>query len=342
MKAVVYQEYGSADVLELEDIERPGYADDEVLVRVRAASVNPYDWHYLTGKPFLSRVTFGLRKPRNDRLGADLAGEVAAVGPGVTRFRPGDGIFGEVNGESPGHPILELGSLAEYVAVAEDWLARKPPNVTFEEAAAVPLAATAALQGLRDYGGVGPGDEVLINGASGGVGTFAVQIAKAMGAAVTGVCSTRNVEMVRSIGADHVIDYTTTDFTRSGLLYDLILDNVGNRSLAAYRRVLKPKGMYLASYGRPDNSWLGPLATIAWMWVYNLAVRQDFVFLNQHRKRRDIEALRELLESGQVRPVIDRTFPLSEAAAAINHLEAGHARGKVVVTVGVNLDRSTQ
>lgn len=332
MKAVVYRRYGSADVLELEEIEKPVPEDDEALVRVRAASVNPYDWHYLTGKPFLSRIIYGLRRPHGHRLGADLAGEVEAVGQAVTRFKPGDAVFGEVNGESPGHPELELGSLSEFVCVSEDWLALKPSSLTFEEAAAVPLAATTALQGLRDYGQVEPGDEVLINGASGGVGTFAVQIAKAMGARVTGVCSTRNVDLVRAIGADEVIDYTKDDFTRIGP-FDLILDNVGNRSPLMCRRALGKWGMYVASFGRPDNEWLGPLATLLALRVYTLVVSQDLVMLTQHRNKQDIQTLRELLDMGAIRPVIDRTYPLAEAAAALEHLELGHARGKVVISV---------
>jgi NADPH:quinone reductase-like Zn-dependent oxidoreductase len=333
MQAVVYHEYGSADVLELADIARPVPGDNEVLVRVRAASVNLYDWHYMTGKPVVSRVAHGLRRPHGEQLGADLAGEVDAVGRNVTRFSPGDEVFGEVNGESPGHPTLELASFSEYVAVAEDWLALKPSNVTFAEAAAVPLAATTALQGLRDYGRVEPGFEVLINGASGGVGTFAVQIAKAFGAAVTGVCSTRNVALVRSIGADHVIDYTKDDFTRVERCYDLIFDNVGNRTLVACRRPLTPKGMYLASFGRPENDWLGPLAKLLGMRIYTLIVTQDMVILNQHRNTHDIETLRELIETGEVVPVIDRTYPLSRVAEAMHYVEEGHARGKVVITV---------
>ncbi len=333
MKAVVYHRYGSTDVLALDEISRPRPAPDEVLVRIRAASVNPYDWHFMTGKPFLHRLVSGIRTPKRHRLGADLAGVVEDVGRDVTGFRPGDEVFGEVNGESPGHPTLELASFSEYAAVAQRWLAHKPAHITFEQAAAVPLAATTALQGLRDYGNVQPGDKVLINGASGGVGTFAVQIAKAYGAEVTGVCSTRNAALVRELGADHVIDYTTNDFTRAGERYDLLLDNVGNRTLAECRRVLAPQGMYLASFGRADKSWLGPLATIAWMRILTRFVGHDLLMLEQHRDPRDIQTLRELIEAGKLVPVVDRTYPLSDAAEAMKHLETGHARGKIVITM---------
>ncbi len=240
MKAIVYDKYGSPDVLQLQEIDKPVVNDDDVLVRVRAASVNPYDWHFLTGLPYIGRISFGLFKPNVDGLGADLAGQVEAVGNNVTQFRPGDEVFGEVDGEAPGKPMLELGSFAEYVCVSEDSVVLKPADLTFEQAAAVPMAGLTALLGLRDKGRIEPGQKVLINGASGGVGTFAVQIARSFGAEVTGVCSTRNVDMVRSIGADHVIDYTREDFTRGGQRYDLMLDNVGNRSLSECRCVLNP------------------------------------------------------------------------------------------------------
>ncbi len=334
MQAIVYDRYGSPDqVLHLLEIDKPAIEDDEILVRVRAASVNPYDWHLVTGKPYLSRLKYGLRTAPGSGVGADLAGQIEAVGDGVAELRPGDDVFGQVNGEEPGLPNLELGSLAEYVAVSQQWVAPKPVGLSYEEAAAVPLAAITALQGLRDYGRVQPGHRVLINGASGGVGTFAVQIAKAFGAEVTAVCSTRNVEMVRSIGADHVIDYTHEDFTKSGRHYDLLLDNVGNRSPAECRRVLAPRGTYLASFGQPDNNWLGPLGKLLRMKVMSLFVGQRMVLLTQHRSKDDIAVIRELLEAGQVRPVIDETYPLAATVDALHYLEQGHARGKVVITV---------
>ncbi len=333
MKAIVYREYGSADVLELEDIEKPEVKDDEALIRVRAASVNPYDWHYMTGLPYVGRVQFGLRSPKVDGLGADLAGQVEAIGKDVTLFQPGDEVYGEVNGESPGHPMLELGSLAEYVSVAEDVLAPKPANLTFAQAAAVPMAGMTALQGLRDHGCLRAGQTVLVNGASGGVGTFAVQIAKALGAEVTGVCSTRNVDLVRSIGADHVIDYTREDFTRSGQRYDLLFDLVGNHSLSECRRALNPSGVYLASFGQPEHRWLGPFAHLVKMAVLSRLVSQRLVSFTTKRTRAVLLDLKELIEAGKLTPVIDRTYSLSEAAEAMTYLEAGHARGKVVITV---------
>jgi NADPH:quinone reductase-like Zn-dependent oxidoreductase len=333
MKAIVYTKYGSPDVLELKDIDKPVVKDDEVLVRVRAASVNPHDWHVMTGLPYLMRLSMGLSPPGEVGLGADLAGVVEAVGRDVTRFRSGDEVFGEVNGEVPGQESLDLGSFAEYVCVSEDWVAGKPASMTFEQAAAAPLAAITALQGLRDYGQVQPGRKVLINGASGGVGTFAVQIAKAFGAEVTGVCSTRNVDMVRSIGADHVIDYTQEDFSADGQQYDLILDNVGNRSLSDFRRVMTPEGMYLGSYGRPEHLWTGPMTQLLMIRVASWFASQKIVFLTQHRKKEDIDVLKELMETGKVAPVIDKTYPLSETPEAMRHLERGRTRGKVVVTV---------
>src|SRR6266849_2973587 len=249
MKAIVHCEYGSPDVLKLEDIEKPTPGDDQVLVRVRAASVNPLDWHYIRGTPYFMRLGAGLRKPKVTRLGVDFAGTVEAVGRSVKRFQPGDEVFGG-----------RTGAFAEYVSVREDRaVVLKPANLTFEQAASVPIAAITALQGLRDKGKVQPGQKVLINGASGGVGTFAVQIAKSFGAEVTGVCSTRNVDMVRSIGADHVVDYTQEDFTRSGRQYDLMVDCIGNRSLSACMSVLTPKGTYVV-VGGPDGRWIGPLA----------------------------------------------------------------------------------
>ena len=327
MKAIVYHEYGSPDdVLELQDIGKPVVKDDEMLVRVRATSVNPYDWHWLTGLPYFSRLQSGLRKPKVDGLGADMAGQIEAVGKNVTRFRPGDEVFGDLS-------VCGLGAFAEYVCVPEDAVVLKPANLTFEQAAAAPLAANTALQGLRDHGRIQPGQKVLINGASGGVGTFAVQIAKSFGAGVTGVCSTRNVDMVRSIGADHVIDYTQEDFTRSGQRYDLMLDLVGNRSVSEYRSVLTPKGVYMACFGQEEHRWLGPLAQVFRTLVLSLFVSQKMTMFVMKPNRKDLIVLQELLESGKVTPVIDRTYLLTETAEAFRYLEEGHARGKVVITV---------
>ncbi len=333
MKAITFDRYGSPDVLQLQEIDKPVVKDGDVLVRVRAASANPYDWHMMTGRPYFMRMQSGLLKPKINGLGADLAGQVEAVGKNVTRFRPGDEVFGEVDVEVPGKPALEIGSFAEYVCVSEDSVEQKPANLTFEEAAAVPMAGFTALQGLRDIGQLQPGQKVLINGASGGVGTFAVQIAKSFGAEVTGVCSTRNVDMVRSIGADQVIDYTREDFTRSGQRYDLMLDNVGNRSLSECRRVLNPKGVYLLSFGRPDRRWLGPLVQLLGAVLLSPFVSQKLVTWVAKLSKEDLLVLKELIEAGKVTPVIDRTYPLNETPEAIRYLEEGHARGKVVITV---------
>jgi NADPH:quinone reductase-like Zn-dependent oxidoreductase len=324
MKAIVYDKYGSPDdVLELREIDRPIVEDDEVLVRVRAASVNPYDWHWVTGLPYFSRIQFGLLKPKANGPGADLAGQVEAVGDNVTQFRPGDEVFGEV----------ETGSLAQYVCVSEDSVVPKPGNLTFEQAAAVPMAALTALQGLRDKGRIQPGQKVLINGASGGVGTFAVQLAALFGAEVTGVCSTRNVDMVRSIGADHVVDYTQEDFTRNGQRYDLMFDLVGNRSVSDCRRVLNPKGVYVASFGQPDHRWLGPLAQLLRMLLLSPFVSQKMVTFVAKTTNEDLHFLKDRIEAGKVTPVIDRTYPLSDVPEAIRYLEEGHARGKVAISV---------
>jgi NADPH:quinone reductase-like Zn-dependent oxidoreductase len=323
VKAIVYHEYGSPDdVLELKDIDKPAVKDDEVLVRVHAASANPYDWHFMTGLPYFMRLQAGLLKPKANALGADLAGQVEAVGKKVTQFQPGDEIFG-----------IGAGAFAEYVCVSEDSVALNPANLTFEQAAGVPLAAGTALQGLRDKGQIQAGHKVLINGASGGVGTFAVQIAKSFGAEVTGVCSTRNVDMVRSIGADHVIDYTREDFTRSGQRYQLMLDLVGNHSPSECRRVLNPKGLYIASFGQPEHRWLGPLAHLLRMLIVSGFVSQKMTTFTAKENKEDLVVLGELLEAGKVTPVIDRTYPLSEVPEAIRYLEKGHTQGKIVITV---------
>ncbi len=322
MQAVVYDRYGSADVLRLVELDKPVPEDDEVLVRVRAASINPYDWHFMAGVPYLMRLQFGLRKPKRGRPGVDLAGEVEAVGENVTEFRPGDEIFGWWDG-----------AFAEYVAVSQDQLALKPRESTFEQAAAVPLAGLTALQLLRDTGQIQRGQKVLINGASGGVGTCAVQVAKSFGAEVTGVCSTRNVDMVRSIGADHVIDYTSEDFTRGDRRYDLILDNVGNRSLTACRRALDSKGIYIASFGRRHRRWLGPLPYLFRMRALSLFVSQKMVSRTAKPNKEELLRLKELLETGKLSPVIDRRYGLDEVPEAMRYLEEGHAQGKIVISV---------
>ncbi len=313
MKAIVYRKYGSTDVLELQEIDKPTVTDGEVLLRVHAASVNPYDWHFLRGTPLVVRVVAGLLKPKRKVLGVDVAGTVEAVGAKVTQIQPGDEIFGS------GNP---LGAFAEYLCVREDGVVLKPANLTYEEAAAVPVAALTALQGLRDKGQIQSGNKVLINGASGGVGTFAVQIAKSFGAEVTGVCSSRNLDMVRSIGADRVIDYSEKDFTQTGARYDLILDAVGNRSLSDCKRALHADGIYVAAAGSPIRS----------LWMLMTGGKKMVSMLTKPNQE-DVGFMKELLESKKVTPVIDRRYPLSEVAEALRYLEEGHARGKVVITV---------
>jgi NADPH:quinone reductase-like Zn-dependent oxidoreductase len=321
MRAAVVDRYGPPDVVELRERDKPDLTDDGVLVRVRATSVNPAEWHSVTGTPHLARIQMGLFKPKSDRVGVDFAGTVEAVGGDVTDFRPGDEVFG---GRS--------GAWAEYVCV-RDAVVSKPANVTFEQAAAVGVAGLTALQGLRDKGRIRAGQKVLINGASGGVGTFAVQIAKALGAEVTGVCSTRNVDLVRSLGADHVVDYTREDFTRSGRRYDLILDVAGSRSWAECRRVLDPHGTLVIVGGPKTNRLLGPLSHVLKLRLAAIGSRRKVVFFIAKFNRPDLEVLRELLEAGQVTPVIDRRYELSEIADALQYLGEGHAQGKVVVTV---------
>jgi NADPH:quinone reductase-like Zn-dependent oxidoreductase len=324
MKALVYERYGPPDVLELREVDKPVVGDDEVLVRVHATSVNPVDWHTMTGTPYLVRLESGLRKPKREVLGVDFAGTVEAVGRNVQRFQPGDEVFGARDG-----------AFAEYVCVREDRaVALKPANVTFEQAAAVPVAALSALQGLRDKGQIQQGQKVLINGGSGGVGTFAVQIAKSFGAEVTGVCSTRNVDTVRSIGADHVIDYTQEDFTQGGHRYDLILDIAGNRSWSDYRRVLDEKATVVVVGGPKKGRWIGPLSQVVKLRLSSLGGSRRVVapFLAKVNKE-DLVVLQELLEAGTVTPVIDRQYELSELREALRYLGEGHAQGKVVVTV---------
>ena len=322
MRAITYSKYGPPNVLQFTDVARPIPRNDEVLIRVRAASANPLDWHFMRGTPHMVRIMTGLRKPKSGRLGVDVAGEVEAVGRSVTRFQVGNEVFGACKG-----------AFAEYACASELKLARKPANVTFELAAAVPVAALTALQGLRDKGRVQPGQRVLINGASGGVGTFAVQLAKTFGADVTGVCSTRNVDLVRSIGADHVVDYSKEDFTKTDQKYDVIFDAIGNHSLSECRRALTPKGA-LVMVGGPDNGhWLGPLAGVLHMIVLSWFVGQRLIPFLAHLDKDDLHVMQEFLEAGKITPVIDRSYPLSEVSAAIRYLEAGHARGKVVITI---------
>ena len=327
MRAIVYHRYGSPDdVLALTDIDKPMVKDNEVLVRVHAASVNPADWHLVRGKPYIARLQFGLRRPKNTVPGCDVAGQVEAVGKNVTIFRPGDEVYGSPFGDG-------LGALADYVCISDDLLALKPANLSFEHAAAVPLAALTALQGLRDHGRIEPGHKVLIIGASGGVGTFAVQVAKSFGAEVTGVCSTRNVEMVRSIGADHVIDYTQEDFTESGQRYDLIFQSAGTRSPSDCRRVLTSKGTLVLSSGESHGRWIGPVGRIIRARLLSLFVSQRMANLTMKPNKKDLQALNELVEAGKVTPVIDRTHLLAEVPEAIRYLEEGHAQGKVAITV---------
>ncbi len=325
MKAIVYCDYGLAN-LKLQNIEKPTPNDDQVLVKVRAASVNPYDWHFVEGTPKIMRMMgVGLRKPKDTQLGVDFAGTVEAVGKNVTQFKPGDEVFG---GRS--------GAFAEYVCRrAEGAIALKPANITFEQAASVNIAGITALQAIRDKGKVQSGQKVLINGASGGVGTFAVQIAKSFGADVTGVCSTRNVDLVKSLGADHVIDYTKEDFAKGAERYDAILDNVPNHSLSECRRVLNPNGKYvlIGGGGPNDSRWIGPFGRIIKTMVLSPFINQKMGMMMADANHDDLTILADMMQSGKLKPVIDRTYKLSEVPAAIAYLEEGHARGKVIITV---------
>ena len=319
MKAIIHERYGSAEVLHTQDIDKPIVGDDEVLVRVHAASVHVGDWILMTGKPYVMRLATGLRKPRHPVPGTDVAGTVEAVGKDVKRLRPGDEVFG-----------WSAGAFAEYAAASEDQFVRKPANLTFEQAAAVGVSATTALQLLRDTGKVQAGQKVLINGASGGVGSFAVQIAKAFGAEVTGVCSTKNVDAVRSIGADHVIDYTREDFTEGGPRYDLILDNVGNHSMARTRRALTPTGTLISNGGGHAD---GKLSRTLRTMLVSMVVRQQAGPTVKTQNHDDLVALRELVEAGKVTPLIDGTYPLNETPNAIRRIATGHARGTIVIDV---------
>ena len=324
MKAIVYEKYGPPDVLQLKEVAKPTPKEDEVLIKIHAASVNARDWHLMRADPFLVRLMTGLLKPKNKMFGSDIAGRVEAVGDNVKQFQTGDDVFGDI-GE------YGNGAFAEYVSVPEKAFALKPAGMTFEEAAAVPAAALAALQGLRDHGQIQPGDKVLINGASGGVGTFAVQIAKSFGAEVTGVCSTRNLDTASSLGADHVIDYTQEDFTQNGQRYDLIIDNVGDPAVYKrfYKRSLSPKGICVIIAG----SFYLQLFLAPWM---SMTGSNKIVTYATVPNQKDLLFIKELLEAGKVEPVIDRRYPLSEVPEAIRYLEEGHARGKVVITVEHN------
>ncbi|MBC2902310.1 NAD(P)-dependent alcohol dehydrogenase [Streptomyces cupreus] len=324
MKAVVQDRYGSADVLEFRDIERPVPGPGEVLVRVHAASVNAYDWHFMHGDPKAARAMMGLRGPKARVRGRDFAGRVEAVGSGVTDLAPGDEVFGEADG-----------AFAEYVCAPGDSVGPKPSNLTFEQAAAIPLAGNTALIGVRDVGAVRPGQSLVINGASGGVGTFAVQLGKVYGAEVTAVCSARNADMARSLGADHVIDYAREDFTRAGRRYDVVLDLVGNHSLTAFRRAITPTGALVLSGGGvyEGGSFVGPMGLFFKRRLTAPFTRQRLLELPAHQSKKNLAALKELAESGRIAPVVERTYPLSEAAEAIRYLEVEHARAKVVVTV---------
>jgi NADPH:quinone reductase-like Zn-dependent oxidoreductase len=324
MKAIVNTQYGSPDVLQLKEIERPTPTDDEVLVKVYAVSVNVADLHLLRADPFLIRLSSGLFKPKNKILGSDIAGRVEAVGSNVKQFKVGDEVFGDIS-------ACGWGGFAEYACAREDAFALKPANLSFEEAAAVPMAAVTALQGIRYAGQIQPGQKVLINGASGGVGSFAVQLAKSSGAEVTAVCSTRNVEMARSLGADHVIDYTQEDFTKNGKQYDLILATNGDRSISDYRRALSPKGIYVHTGGSVAQM---SQAMIQGPWISMTGSQKMGSMGVAKPNQNDLVIMKELLEAGKVKPVIDRTYPLSEVADAIRYLEEGHALGKVVITVG--------
>jgi NADPH:quinone reductase-like Zn-dependent oxidoreductase len=322
MHAIVYDHYGSPDVLKYEEIAKPAPGENEVLIRVRAASVNPLDWHFMRGTPYPLRMMTGLGKPKAAGLGVDVAGRVETVGNRVTRFKPGDEIFG-----------TGRGAFAEYACVAESALATKPENVTFEQAASVPIAGLTALQGLRDKCHLQPGQKVLINGAAGGVGTFAVQIAKSFGAEVTGVCSARNAEMVRSLGADRVIDYTQEDFTRSGQRYDVLFDCIGNHSFSACRRVLNPGGIHIVIGAQAGSSLIGFFArSIAAGVLSGLKHRKVAGFMAK-RSGEDLAILADLMKAGKVTPVIDRCYSLSQTPEAIRYLEEGHARGKVVIAM---------
>ncbi|MGC2182265.1 MAG: NAD(P)-dependent alcohol dehydrogenase [Terriglobales bacterium] len=335
MKAAVYSRYGPPDVLQIKEVERPVPKDDEVLIKVRAASVNPLDEGLIKGG---GRLVTGLRKPKDARLGVDVAGQIEAVGRNVARFKAGDEVFGVCIADPQASALrvwIPQGAFAEYACAHHSALVMKPENVSFEQAASAPVAAFTALQGLRDKGKIQAGQNVLINGAAGGVGTFAVQIAKSFGAEVTGVCSTRNMDMVRSIGANHVIDYTRENFTRGGPRYDLIFDCIGNHSLSACRRVLNPKGILIMVGERTGRGMIGILARLISALVLSRLMSQKMITFLARPAREDLTVIRELMATGKVIPVIDRCYSLMELPAAIRYLGEGHVRGKVVITFGI-------
>jgi NADPH:quinone reductase-like Zn-dependent oxidoreductase len=340
MKAAVCSRYGTpADVVHVEDVEKPVPKDHEVLIEVRAASVNPLDGALMKGRPYIARLLTGLRKPKITRLGVDVAGRLEAVGRNVTQFKPGDDVFGSCirDPQDSGVRVWDCqGAFAEYVCAPESTLVIKPDCVTFEQAASAPVPAFTALQGLRDKGHIQSGQKVLINGAAGGVGTFAVQIAKSFGAGVIGVCSTRNVDMVRSLGADQVIDYTKEDFTKSGKRYDLFFDCVGNHSLSASMRVLNPKGIFIMVGERTGRGMIGLLARLIAALALSWFVSQKLVTFLARPNKEDLIILRDLMATGKVTPIIDRRYSLSEVPEAIRYLGEGHARGKVVITLEYN------
>ena len=322
MKAIFHERFGGPEVLALSDVERPKLEDDRVIVRVRAASMNPYDWHMIRRLPYVARASAGLRSPKHPVPGADFAGVVEEVGANVTGFAPGDRVFGS----GPG-------AFAEYVAARGRSIAGKPDNITFEQAAAVPMAGLTALQGIRDRGRLRAGEKVLVNGASGGVGTFAVQIAKAMGAVVTGVCSGRNVDMVRSIGADHVIDYTDEDFTHSGIRYDLIFDVVSTQRLSAIRKSVSDTGRYVTAGAVEMGNWIGPFSHLARVKLGSIMGKPTMMSMLTKGSPDDLGVLRDFLASGEIVPVIDRSYPLAETPEAMAYLETMRARGKIVITL---------
>lgn len=320
MKAVMCHSYGSPDVLKIEEVEKPTVSEDGVLVRVHASSVNPAEWYSMVGL-LIARGPNGLFKPKDPRIGADFAGVVEAVGSKVTHLNPGDEVYGGRNG-----------AFAEYVSVVNA-VVRKPANVTFEEAAAVPTAGITALQGLRDHGKIQAGQKVLINGAAGGVGTFAVQVAKAFGAEVTGVTSAKNVERIRSLGADHVIDYTKEDFTQNGQRYDLLFDIAGNRTWKEYKRVLTPTANFVIVGARKGNPVIGPLSHVLRLKLAAIGASQKISFFIAQFTREDLSILREMIEAGKIKPVVDRTYPLTETTEAMRYLGTGHAKAKVVLKI---------